>query len=144
MAGRMAKRASKAKTGRPVAKKADVKAAAKASTSPAGRPAASLPAAMRTAAVPEGEVLTAAAAAITKALSKHDLESIPQPALQQLISAVVRAYSAKTQAGEQFLPFEFNSKRVSPTDVMLTCSGLLKAADLQVFELGMWQSFTGR
>jgi len=33
---------------------------------------------------------------------------------------------------------------VSPTDVMITASGLLKAADLQVFELGMWQSWTGR
>jgi hypothetical protein len=27
---------------------------------------------------------------------------------------------------------------------MITASGLLKAADLQVFELGMWQSWTGR
>jgi N-methylhydantoinase A len=34
--------------------------------------------------------------------------------------------------------------RVAPTDVMITASGLLKAADLQVFELGMWQSYTGR
>jgi hypothetical protein len=33
---------------------------------------------------------------------------------------------------------------VSPTDVMITASALLKAADLQVFELGMWQSYTGR
>jgi len=28
--------------------------------------------------------------------------------------------------------------------VMLTASGLLRAADLAVFELGMWQSWTGR
>jgi hypothetical protein len=27
---------------------------------------------------------------------------------------------------------------------MVTASGLLKAADLAVFELGMWQSWTGR
>jgi hypothetical protein len=27
---------------------------------------------------------------------------------------------------------------------MLTASGLLRAADLAVFELGMWQSWTGR
>ncbi len=30
------------------------------------------------------------------------------------------------------------------TDVMITASGLLKAANLAVFELGMWQSWTGR
>jgi hypothetical protein len=28
--------------------------------------------------------------------------------------------------------------------VMVTASGLLKAANLAVFELGMWQSWTGR
>ena len=33
---------------------------------------------------------------------------------------------------------------VSATEVMVTASGLLKAADLAVFELGMWQSWTGR
>ena len=33
---------------------------------------------------------------------------------------------------------------LSATDVMLTASGLLRAADLAVFELGMWQSWTGR
>jgi hypothetical protein len=33
---------------------------------------------------------------------------------------------------------------VSPTEIMTTTSGLLKAANLAVFELGMWQSWTGR
>jgi len=60
------------------------------------------------------------------------------------MAATIRAYSAKVQAGEQFLPFHPTSGRVSPTDVMITASSLLKAADLQVFELGMWQSYTGR
>jgi hypothetical protein len=34
--------------------------------------------------------------------------------------------------------------RCTPTDVMVTASKLLKSANLQVFELGMWQSWTGR
>ena len=33
---------------------------------------------------------------------------------------------------------------VTPTEVMVTASGLLRAANLAVFELGMWQSWTGR
>ena len=33
---------------------------------------------------------------------------------------------------------------VSPTGVMVTASGMLRAANLAVFELGMWQSWTGR
>ena len=40
------------------------------------------------------------------------------------------------------MPVPKNS--ISATDVMVTASGLLKAADLAVFELGMWQSWTGR
>jgi hypothetical protein len=32
---------------------------------------------------------------------------------------------------------------VTPTDIMLTSSQLLRAGNLQVFELGMWQSWTG-
>ena len=33
---------------------------------------------------------------------------------------------------------------VTPTEVMTTASGLLRAVNLAVFELGMWQSWTGR
>jgi hypothetical protein len=33
---------------------------------------------------------------------------------------------------------------LSATDVMVTASGLLRAADLAAFELGMWQGCTGR
>jgi hypothetical protein len=46
------------------------------------------------------------------------------------------------EAGEQFTPVPRHS--ISATDVMVTASGLLRAADLAVFELGMWQSWTGR
>jgi hypothetical protein len=63
-------------------------------------------------------------------------------ALQKLIAAACRVYAARLEAGEQFMPIPKNS--ISATDVMVTASGLLKAADLAVFELGMWQSWTGR
>ena len=47
------------------------------------------------------------------------------------------------QAGDQS-PAITTASGVNATDVMITASSLLKAADLQVFELGMWQSWTGR
>jgi len=34
--------------------------------------------------------------------------------------------------------------RVTATDVMNVSSGLFKAVNLAVFELGLWQSWTGR
>jgi hypothetical protein len=54
-----------------------------------------------------------------------------------------KSYSQQIQAGDQS-PAITATSGVNATDVMITASSLLKAADLQVFELGMWQSWTGR
>jgi hypothetical protein len=64
-------------------------------------------------------------------------------AVQGLAAALCRAYAAGQEAGESF-PILARQDAVTGTDVMIVCSALLKAADLQVFELGMWSSWTGR
>ncbi len=64
-------------------------------------------------------------------------------AMQALMSALCRVYSAQVENGAKFTPIP-EGQVVSPTGVMLTASGLLRAANLAVFELGMWQSWTGR
>jgi len=131
----MAKQATKAKRSAP-AKRAAKTTARKSVRRPAAKVAKA-----------EGAVVdavTAAIALLTGAISADQLDQLPPELVQKLIAAAIRAYSAKVQAGEQFLPFHPTTGRVSPTDVMITASSLLKAADLQVFELGMWQSYTGR
>jgi len=82
------------------------------------------------------------AAMLERSIADGKLDLLSADALQTLIAAACRVYSARTEAGEQFTPVPRNS--ISATDVMLTASGLLRAADLAVFELGMWQSWTGR
>jgi hypothetical protein len=82
------------------------------------------------------------AAALERSIADGKLDLVSADALQSLIAAACRVYSARTEAGEQFNPVPKHS--ISATDVMLTASGLLRAADLAVFELGMWQSCTGR
>ena len=82
------------------------------------------------------------AATLERSVADGKLNLVSADALQKLIAAACRVYSARTEAGEQFTPVPRNS--ISATDVMLTASGLLRAADLAVFELGMWQSWTGR
>jgi hypothetical protein len=82
------------------------------------------------------------AAALERGIADGKLDLVSADALQSLIAAACRVYSARTEAGEQFTPVPKHS--ISATDVMLTASGLLRAADLAVFELGMWQSWTGR
>ena len=70
------------------------------------------------------------------------LDVLPADALQALIAAACRLYAARREAGEQLPPVARNS--LTATDVMVTASGLLRAADLAAFELGMWQGWTGR
>ena len=81
-------------------------------------------------------------AEMERGIADGKLDVVSTQALQSLMAAACRVYAARTEAGEQFMPLAKNS--VTATDVMVTASGLLKAADLAVFELGMWQSWTGR
>ena len=86
---------------------------------------------------------TRLAAEIERALARGERDVLSKDALQALMAAVCRAYAAQVEAGEQLLPLPQRGGATA-TDVMITASGLLKAANLAVFELGMWQSWTGR
>ena len=103
----------------------------------------------RSAARPKVEVVEGASADATRLAAVMErgivdgkLDMVTTEALQKLMAAACRVYTARAEAGDKFAPIPRNS--ISATDVMVTASGLLKAADLAVFELGMWQSWTGR
>ena len=83
------------------------------------------------------------AADIECALAEGHTDVLTPEAIQALIAAACRSYAAQVEASGNFPPLAARS-RVTSTDVMITASGLLKAANLAVFELGMWQSWTGR
>lgn len=83
------------------------------------------------------------ASKLEKALADDWVEALSQEALQRLVGALCRNYAARLQTGEDFPPLG-PGPRPADTDVMLMASGLLRAANLQAFELGMWQSWTGR
>ncbi len=121
------------------------KTAAKVAAKPARRPAAAQPALKAVAAAPDSAASTDAkrlAAALERSIVDGKLDVVSVEALQKLMAAACRVYTARIEAGEKFVPIPKNS--ISATDVMVTASGLLKGADLAVFELGMWQSWTGR
>ena len=82
------------------------------------------------------------AGVLERGIAEGKLDMVSAEALQKLMAAACRVYTARVEAGEQIMPVPRNS--VSATDVMVTASGLLRAANLAVFELGMWQSWTGR
>ena len=86
---------------------------------------------------------TRLAADIERALASGKLDTLTPQALHALMSACCKTYANRVEAGEDLLPLAQRTT-VSPTEVMVTASGLLRAANLAVFELGMWQSWTGR
>jgi len=124
-------------------------AAAKAARRPAAKAkpkvAAAKPVPSKPKAVANGGLSADAirlAAEIESAFAK-DPNALTAEAMQALMGALCRVYSAQVEAGAKFTPIA-EGQVVSPTGVMVTASGLLRAANLAVFELGMWQSWTGR
>jgi hypothetical protein len=85
----------------------------------------------------------AAAEALQRACRSGDIAALPNVDLQRLMAALVNAYAARRAAGDKFPPVDLALDNITPTDLMVTASQLLQAGDLQVFELGMWQSWTG-
>jgi hypothetical protein len=145
----------KAATAKAVAAKpASAKTAKTAKTNKAagGRPAsvkpASVKAVAKTAAKPAADGTASAEATALAARIERDLrdgrsDTLTPQAFQALMAALCKSYGTQLEAGAQFLPLA-NQASASPTEVMTTTSALLKAANLAVFELGMWQSWTGR
>jgi hypothetical protein len=118
------------------------KSPARPAAKPAPRPAAKPVAAMASYTAASADA-TRIAAAIERSLADGRTDLLTPEALQAMMAAACKAYAAQVEAGN---PMGALSQRttVTPTEVMVTASGLLRAANLAVFELGMWQSWTGR
>jgi hypothetical protein len=80
---------------------------------------------------------------IERVLAAGRSDLLSAEALQALMAALCRTYGAQIEAGLDTRPLKGQGD-VTNTDVMIMASALLRSADLAVFELGMWQSWTGR
>jgi hypothetical protein len=85
---------------------------------------------------------TELAAEIEKALMRGDVESLTPEALQALMSALCRLYTAQCELGSKDLPLAPGTF-ANATDAMMTASGLLRAVNVASFEFAMWQSWGG-
>jgi hypothetical protein len=72
----------------------------------------------------------------------RDPSKLNTEALGILMSALIRAYGTKFDEGERALPIDKNNPP-NATNVLVTVSALMKASGLEIFELGMWQSWSG-
>jgi hypothetical protein len=67
-------------------------------------------------------------------------DALSQAELQRLMRAVVRLYAAKFDADAGFPAVPYAG--INATEAMVSASALLKAANLNVFELGLWQQWS--
>ncbi|RXZ36933.1 hypothetical protein D9O50_10870 [Oxalobacteraceae bacterium CAVE-383] len=77
------------------------------------------------------------------AVMETDHEFYPEPMedVQKVLALAVRLYVANYHAGQNISIFPEKSG-VSATDVMIACTRMLEAVNVQLFELGMFQTWS--
>jgi hypothetical protein len=83
--------------------------------------------------------LPGAAARLRAALTEPGL--VEDAALQDVLAAAIRLYAARADL-EPVAPFGPHHE-VTANDVMIAATEMLRALNLQVFELSMWQTMCG-
>ena len=74
------------------------------------------------------------------ALTNHGLSDTD---IQNNLARAIRLYAERVTERDGALP-AFPSDAVTATEVMVTVTAMLRAVNLQLFELGMWQAWSGR
>jgi hypothetical protein len=82
------------------------------------------------------------AASLNTALAAGQAGAFPDEAMRQLATALVKVYATKFDEGQRPVLLAADAG-VSATAVLVTTSALMKASNLEIFELGMWQSWSG-
>jgi hypothetical protein len=70
---------------------------------------------------------------------------LPVESVQRLLAAATRAYVAHREAGARVAPFAVpeGAAPMTATEAVATASEMLRALDIEVFELALWQSQGG-
>jgi hypothetical protein len=80
------------------------------------------------------------AAAAERVLAGGDYSGIAASDLERVMSAAVKLYAAKAEAaapGESPTP-PVSAARVTPTEIVVVVSEMLRAVDVSLFDLAMW------
>jgi hypothetical protein len=71
-------------------------------------------------------------------LATEGLAAVSDETIQQLMTLAVKLYVARREHGSTLSPFVENES-VSATDVSVTIMGMLKAVNLDLFEVSLWR-----
>jgi hypothetical protein len=85
-------------------------------------------------------MIDARIAAVCELLDRNDESSIDDEDLQALLAKAVHQYASR--ASERRLDIFPPASNVTATDVMFAATAMLRAVNVQLFELGTWQTFS--
>ncbi len=89
-----------------------------------------------------GEETANLRAIATKILALDEGAELPDELIQEALTALTRLYTVKFQIGERWSPFSA-SQAVPATSVMIMTTAMCRAVNVELFELGMWQAWSG-
>lgn len=73
-----------------------------------------------------------------QALLKGETDQISDETVQRLLTAGTKLFANKVEMEDRFFSPYANSDDVTATDVVMTCSDMLRAVNLSTFDLAMW------
>ena len=76
--------------------------------------------------------------------SLGDGRALSDADLQALLAAAVRMYADRMEERDAPLPAFPPGAGITATQAMVAITAMLKAVNVQLFELGMWQTWSGR
>jgi len=71
-------------------------------------------------------------------------EHLSDSEIQALLARAVQLYAQRVATSDTPLPAFSEGAQVTATDAVVTTTAILKAVNVQLFELGMWQAWSGR
>jgi hypothetical protein len=84
-----------------------------------------------------GKMQTDFCAAAREALKRGEPDAISDRALQDVLTAAVKVYAAKVERRGHDVP-PFPRGTVTATETVVTACGLIRAADLNMFDVAIW------
>ncbi len=75
---------------------------------------------------------------IERALTLGETEDIPDETVQRLLTAGTKLFANKVEMEERFFSPYTSAEADTATDVVMTCSDMLRAVNLSTFDLAMW------
>jgi hypothetical protein len=84
------------------------------------------------------EAARTALAAAEKALDEGTTEAIDDETVQRLLTAGTRLFANKVEMEDRFFAPFTSAEAVTATDVVMTVTDMLRAVNLNTFDLAMW------